>query len=461
MQGNSDSTAHIGTVELARLLEESRRLGEPIGNGADIHPHLATCASCREQFEQVATLDRQLKSLRPANSDVQTSDCPSPGVWREIAGGITPADQTLAWVGHASRCDHCGPRLRDALAELTVLNRELNDGERKEIASLESASPQWQQRLAQRVAGAVTSKDDGKSAAAAWWQKWLSVPRLAVAGASLITMVGVGSWVILHQGQLYQSLFRRNPPGAATQLLARAYTEKRTLELRIAGAEYAPLRISRGPAASFTDRPAALSKAEALIAGQMEAHPSDSSWLQAKAEADLLDGKYDAAVEALHRALEFEANSPPLLIDLATAYSQRAQQEERVEDFGAAYEYLSLALKQRPDDPVALFNRAIVGEHRFLYRQALDDWEHYLRVDSSSAWAEEARNRADAVREKLKQHQGHAAPLLSPAEIAAKLASASPASEVEPRIEEYLHEAVRSWLTQAFPEARKQHGEGQ
>ncbi len=453
MQGNTDSTAHIGTVELARLLEESRRLGEPIGNGADIHPHLATCASCREQFEQVATLDRQLRSLRPATSDVQTGDCPSASVWREIAGGITPADQTLACVGHASRCDQCGPLLRDALAELTVLNRELSDRERNDIASLESARPQWQQRLAQRIAGTLHSERDGKPAPSAWWQKWLSTPRLAMAGASLIAIVSVGSWVVFHQDQISQSLFQRNQPSAATQLLARAYTEKRTLELRIAGAEYAPLRISRGPAASFTDRPAALSKAEALIAGQMESHPSDSSWLQAKAEADLLDGKYDAAVEALRRALELEPNSPSLLIDLATAYSQRAQQEERVEDFGAAYEYLSLALKQRPDDPVALFNRAIVAEHRFLYRQALDDWEHYLRVDSSSQWAEEARNRADAVREKLKQHQSHAIPLLSPAEIVAQLEGASLPSEVEPRIEEYLHEAVRSWLTQAFPVA--------
>jgi tetratricopeptide (TPR) repeat protein len=264
-------------------------------------------------------------------------------------------------------------------------------------------------------------------------------------------VVGVGSWVVVHRND------NRNQPAAADRLLAHAYTEKRTVELRMAGAGYAPLRVSRGPTASFISRPAALLKAEALIASQLESHPSDPSWLQAKAQADLLEGKCDAAVEALRRALELDPASPALLTDLATAYFQRAQQEDRKEDFGAAYEYLSQALKLRPDDPVALFNRAIVAEHEFLYQQALDDWEHYLRVDPGSQWSEEARNRANAVREKLKEHGSKATPLLSPAQLAAMATSASPTaslgSEVDQRIEEYLHEAVRSWLPQAFPEA--------
>jgi len=168
----------------------------------------------------------------------------------------------------------------------------------------------------------------------------------------------------------------------------------------------------------------------------------------------VLEGKYDAAVEALRRALELEPRSPALLTDLATAYFQRAQQEDRKEDFGAAYEYLSKALQLHPDDPVALFNRAIVAEHQFLYHLALEDWDHYLRVDPGSQWIEEARNRANAIREKLKEHESNAKPLLSPAQVAALAASASPGSEIDQRIEEYLHEAVRSWLPQAFPETR-------
>jgi CHAT domain-containing protein/cytochrome c-type biogenesis protein CcmH/NrfG len=444
---------HVGTAELAKLLEESRRRESAL-DVADVHPHLAACPGCREQFEDLALLDRQLarqmNGTRPAESPPRQGDCPDPALWREIAGGLTPPDETLASLEHASRCDHCGPLLREAVAEVADLNGEITEAERTLIAILESARVEWQQRLAQQIVGTQHSGPDRESTR--WWQRWLVVPRLAVprlamAGASLLAIVAVGSWVVVHRINA-----SRNQPAAAGQLLARAYTEKRTLELRIAGANYAPLRVSRGPAASFTSRPEPLLKAEALIASQLESHPSDPSWLQAKAQADVLEGKYDAAVEALRRALELEPHSPAILTDLATAYFQRAQQEDRKEDFGAAYEYLSQALRLHPDDPVALFNRAIVAEHQFLYHQALDDWDHYLRVDPGSQWGEEARNRANAIREKLKEHESNAKPLLSPAQLADAAASGSLGSEVDQRIEEYLHEAVRSWLPQAFPE---------
>ena len=437
----SSPNEHIGTAELAKLLEESRRSAEPL-DAADVHPHLAVCPTCREQFEGLASLDRQLESIRPAESRLPHGDCPGSEVWREIAGGLTPSEEALACIEHASGCDHCGPLLRGAMTELAALNGEITAAERKHIATLASASAEWQQKLVPRITGTQHSGPDRESTT--WRQRRLTVPRLAMAGVSLVAVVGWGSWVVIH----------RNQPADADKLLARAYTEKRTLELRIAGAGYAPVRVSRGPAASFTSRPAALLEAEALIAGQLESHPTDPAWLEAKAEADVLEGKYDAAVETLRRALELEPHSPGILTDLATAYFQRAQQEDRKEDLGPAFEFLSQALKLHPDDAVALFNRAIVAEHLFLYQQALDDWEHYLRVDPGSQWAEEAHKRADAVREVLKEHGGKAAPLLSPAEVAAMANSGSLSSDqrfVDQRIEEYLHEAVRSWLPQAFP----------
>jgi CHAT domain-containing protein/tetratricopeptide (TPR) repeat protein len=453
---------HMGEADLAKLLEESRQHAESARHASDVHPHLAVCSSCRMLFEELAALDcqldLQLKGEIPAGSAPHHGDCPEQAVWREIAVGLTPTAQALAHIEHASRCDSCGPLLREEVAELTDFNRDITAPEREHIATLPSASAEWQQRLAQRITGTPHSTLDSQSTP--WWRCWLPVPRLTMTmttamtmtmtmtAAFLLAVVGVGSWVVV----------QRNQPARASHLLARAYTEQRTLELRIAGADYAPLRVSRGPAASFTSRSEALLKAEDLIASQLGSHPSDPAWLQAQAQADLLEGKYDAAVEALRRALELEPHSPEFLIDLATAYSQRAQQEDRKDDFGAAYEYLSQALRLRPDDPVALFNRALVAEHEFLYHQALDDWEHYLRVDPASEWTEEARNHANAVREKLKEHGSKAMPLLSPAQVAVMATSARLGAEVDQRVEEYLHEAVRSWLPQAFPEA-KAHAE--
>ena len=131
---------HVGTAELAKLLEESRRRAESALDAPDVHPHLAACPACREQFEDLALLDRQLdrqmKGMRPAESPPR-QDCPGPALWREIAGGLTSSNETLASLEHASRCDHCGPLLREAVAEVSNLNGELTEAERTLIAILD------------------------------------------------------------------------------------------------------------------------------------------------------------------------------------------------------------------------------------------------------------------------------------------------------------------------------------
>lgn len=434
---------HLGVAELANLLEQSRHPTNSPLTLADLHPHLAACMTCREQFLELAMLESQLKRLGPSEVPVRQRTCPNPTTWREVIGSLTPPEQILAYIEHASGCDYCGSLLHQAVAELTSLNHSLSDEERSSIAGLESADQEWQQRLAQRIAGRVDFKPEAKGSRG-WgpWSRWVTLPQLAIAGGAVLAIIVSAAWISSH----------RNQSASVEKLIARAYTETRTFELRIAGADYAPLRISRGSQASFTSRPQALLLAESQIAVQLQSHPADPAWLQAKAQAEMLESKSDSAVESLRRALELEPHSPALLIDIATAYFQRAQQEGRTEDLGAAYESLSQALKLRPDDPVALFNRAMVAEHQFLFQQALDDWEHYLRVDPASHWTEEARNRSDSIRAKLKQHSSKATPLLSPAAVVAANNSASIESEIDERIEEYLHEAVLSWLPQAFPE---------
>jgi hypothetical protein len=168
LEGSPNSSEHLGTADMARLLEEFRQRPDAALNAADFNPHLAACATCREQFEDLASLERQLTSLRSVKSGPREGDCPRVEVWREIACAPTPAGETLVYIEHASRCDHCGPLLRDAVSESTVLNGELSEEERERIASLESAHARWQQKLAQRIAGTQHSKPDRESPR--WWQ---------------------------------------------------------------------------------------------------------------------------------------------------------------------------------------------------------------------------------------------------------------------------------------------------
>jgi len=432
----SNPNQHLEMPELASLLERSRQSPSAEFRPEEAHPHFALCGACREQFESLAGLDRELKSqlgsLQGSESRALGAECPGVEVWNEIAGGLTGPESALRYVEHASRCDCCGPRLRAAVEEVIDLNGELTDSEREKITSLDSARLEWQMKLAERISGSPRS-DRSRT----WWGTWHLAPRLvATATAAVIVVAAVGWWA---SGE-------RASASSANQLLARAYTDQRTLELRIPGAGYAPLRVQRGPAESFVGRPAALLKAEALIASQLASHPEDPAWLQAAARANMLEGKYDAAVESLQRAVELQPHSPELLADLGTAHFQRAQSEDRQEDYGAAFECFSKALELQPENATALFNRAIVAEHQFLYRQALDDWEHYLKLDSRSEWADEARSRAEAVRAKLKEHES-AVPLLSPEQVAS-----GASADVDLRVEQYLDAAVRSWLPQAYPE---------
>ena len=426
---------HLSAMELAELAEAVRQRGPSITRAEDVNPHFAVCPACRGHFEEHVLLDRKLEKLKSSEPALHQADCPESALWREIAAGVTPPKQALAHIHHASRCDHCGPLLREAVADVADLHQPTTEAEWAQIGLLTSNQLEWHREIAERMAG--TTRDT--PSLAPWWKVWASVPRLAMAGAALVAVVAAASWITVHS----------RDSASAGQLLARAYTEQRTLEVRIGGAAYAPLRVQRGPVASFAERTQSLLKAEALIASQLPSHPADPSWLQAKARADLLEGKYDAAVESLRRALELSPDSPELMVDLASAYFQRAQTEDNPQDFGTAFEYLSKVLAKQPDDPVALFNRAIVSEHQFLYHQALDDWDHYLRVDARSQWADEARSHADVVRTKLEKHESANRPLLSPAEIAA---SATPPADLDQRVEQYLDAALQSWLPAAYPE---------
>jgi CHAT domain-containing protein len=344
-------------------------------------------------------------------------------VWYEIASGELAPDPTQEYLQHATSCDYCGNLLSAAASDL---NDEPTPAEAKQIASLQSARPKWQRRLARRITGTLTPD----SISVPWWSR-PKIRGFALVAAGLAVAV-----IAVQQFQMQ----------IAEKLLARAYSDERPMKFRMAGAKHAELKVERGSKESSLDRPPALLVAEALLSIQMASRSSDSRWLHAKARADLLDGKYEAARESLTRALQLSPKSPEILIDLATAYSQKG-------DYAAAFEYLSQVLAVKPDHPVALFNRAIVGEQLHLYRQSLDDAERYLKIEPNSEWVGEASTRANEIRTKLQKHdQSHAAPLLSPAQLVMSAGNPNLRAQVDQRIEEYLNDAVISWLPQAYPE---------
>jgi len=186
------------------------------------------------------------------------------------------------------------------------------------------------------------------------------------------------------------------------QLLAQAYAEQRTIELRMPGAQHAPTRIERGRRRSHLNRPMSLLDAESIIRHGLDKHPEDPAWLDKRGRAELLEGDYESAIATLRRANDLQNAAPAIPTDLATAYFERAEAEGHTTDYGTAAELLSSVLQRNPEDDVALFNRAIVYERLFRYREAIKDWERYLHLSRDEGWNGEARQHLEQLNEKVK-----------------------------------------------------------
>jgi CHAT domain-containing protein/tetratricopeptide (TPR) repeat protein len=429
---------HLDSDELDRLVslhETSASGSEELSEPAlrEVQRHVESCQNCSQKLQRHQLVHSEILRMRVPNPSPPTPACIGHAEWLEVAAGLLPEAKTRELMKHAAQCGRCGPLLKNASEALVD---DATPSEEALLASLQSARPDWRKNMAAALRETVRDqrpKPSGWRAIFAW-----PIPAYAFAGivaVALIAWVGVRA---LH-------------PPSVEQLLAQAYTEHRTLEVRIPDANYAPMQTERGNRQSDFDKPHSLLKAKDLIGEALSKGPNDPKWLQVRARAELLDGNYESAIKSLQRALESEPNSPSVLTDLGSAYFVQAKAANRPVDYGNAVESFGKALSKAPDDPIALFNRALACEQMFLYTQAIEDWQHYLRVDPNSDWSNEARQHLHAIQQKLDRHSRKMAePLLTPEQIA-RANDPMLNDQLDQRVEEYLHVAIMSWLPQAFP----------
>jgi CHAT domain-containing protein/cytochrome c-type biogenesis protein CcmH/NrfG len=403
--------------------------------------HIANCQDCAKKVQMHDRAQNEILSLGTRTQPASDSGCISAGEWIKVAAGLLPEREIRNRLNHAAQCGHCGPLLREAVA---TLSSEVTSDEEELLASLESARPGWQRTMAATLQSNTSDKQ--VRAERIPWLRRINLPSRLGFAVLAMAVVLVTAWVSLR-------LIR---PPSAEQLLANAYTEHRTLEIRIRGARFAPMQVERGGGRSNLDRPSSLLKAEEQISENLNKDPNFPAWLDAKSRADMLDGNYGSAIEALQRALVGNPDSANILTDLGSAYCAQANSTGRAVDYANAIEFLSKALKKTPDDPIALYNRAIANEGLAEYVSAAEDWQSYLRVDPQGDWADDVRKRLAAVRQKVESREKSLSePLLTPEEIA-RVGTESEAlrDNVDLRIEEYLRLAVTDWLPAAFPDSR-------
>ena len=284
---------------------------------------------------------------------------------------------------HAAECPVCAGRLRALFADASPEDAA-------ELGALSTASRDWQRCLAAQLARTPRRSRDGGRMGARPFYLWAG----AGLAASLLLAVGLTGWWRL-----------ANTP---ERLLAEAYTHSRIFDLRMPGAGFAEVTPQAHLRGGATGRESGrLLNARARIERHLESAPADPHWLQLEARSDLLDERFDPAIDILDRLLAAGPATSGLLVDDAAAYFQRGAATGSENDRATALEYLRRADELAPGDPVVLFNEAVVMEDRGQVMNAVETWNRYLRFERDSRWLAEGRRRLQALEQKLNQLKSH------------------------------------------------------
>jgi CHAT domain-containing protein len=230
----------------------------------------------------------------------------------------------------------------------------------------------------------------------AWWKPLFSTPALRLAAAAIIVMaLGLGIWrVAFYESELTKGLSALN----------KAYSAERPVEARISKLDYAPFPVTRSADARPVDK-LSLNRSERILFDEAEAHPGAESF-HALGKLYLTEKKFDEAIEQFEKALKLDDKNAQLHSDLGAALLEKGKVDLAKEDpgislgeFARSLEHLNKALELNGSLLEALFNRALCHQYMSLLNQAEEDWRKYVEKDSTSRWAEEARERLRQIEE--------------------------------------------------------------
>jgi CHAT domain-containing protein len=508
----NEQSEHLSSAQIENYGDRTSGAGLDANHKAAwVEAHLDGCPDCRGRLLdfQRTQLGLVTGSNQPTDRTVNTAstpDCPSQDALRQLAAGLLANNVAHKLTNHAATCDHCGPLLRVYTEDFS---NDFSPQEQAVLANLQSSSGEWQKQTARQMLRAANAdvtemnaakarsapvntvvvtdaivdavkadtnttpatkvttpptlskvslasapaSDDSmaessanilrlKSERKATFWKWLPIPAAAAVTAALCTIVSLGTVGVWYT--------QRNTPEKVEKLLAQAYTEKRPMEFRWPGAEWGPVHITRGAEDSRFNKPASLLKAEVEIGEHSSTDTNNLGWLRAKAQAELLENHPQSAIDLLNSAMPANADSIPLLMDLAIAYSQQSEISNDPKDHLIVVDLLSKALKKDPENRVALFNLGIAYSANEMWDEAVSTWETYLRLDSSSPWAEEVKNKL--IKAKKKTHSSLQYPSYPATDAPSFLALTD--NEAAFRSEQYEEVALQYWLVNAMSDSQ-------
>jgi hypothetical protein len=325
-------------------------------------------------------------------------NCFDDEVLQELAAGILSPAMAEQTMQHVARCTTCGAALRRYIREFS---EEQSPNNIAILNQLESSKPQWQKRLVRELIGGGRRFP------------WLKIAPAAMALAAVIFAVVQGP-VLLAEFKLHR----------AQKEVAAAFTERRTTLMRLPAVEhsdYKPFPIELGPenGRGLDEVPTSLHDATGAANNNLRAANRDPRWLQIQGRALLWEStpsSLEKAEKDFEKARSSGLATPSLEIDLAASYFERDSRAEHPNlqrTLNLLSEVLSKPDLGRDDRASALFNLAIAYEKTQWWDLAVDTWEKYLKVDSSSGWAAEARKHLEEGKAKIsgKRQQSYSDPL--------------------------------------------------
>ena len=325
-------------------------------------------------------------------------ECPGEQVLQDIAAGMAAREAVLEHTRHISSCDYCAPLLRRYIHDFSD---EAPAADAAFLNQLRSSTAEWQKNwVNENIPGKRIEPVPARRAfSLSQWFRW---PALAAAAAALI-------FVALVKGPAFIAAYQVS---SANRQIAAAFAERRTLEPRMTGAPYAPynpypVEMGEDAQSSALDRPQ-LSAARAQIGERRKNGRIDPNWLQLEARVSLLGGtghEVRQAEEDMEEARRKGLNTPSAKIDQASVYYvQETRANPDRPNLSRTINLLLEALKSSPlrdeDRRTALFNLALAYEKSELLPQAIATWNDYLKQDSASPWANEARQHLQGLQKR-------------------------------------------------------------
>jgi CHAT domain-containing protein/Tfp pilus assembly protein PilF len=216
------------------------------------------------------------------------------------------------------------------------------------------------------------------------WRNW------GLLAAAAVAIVAVAAALLVSKGAS-----RSRDPGTLVADLAEAVGQRHSIRARLTGGFRYP-EVSRSAGAP-AKAPSWKVFADAEKIKQAAERNVTAESARALGLAHLFVGETDQAVGRLQEGALLAPKDARIHSDLSAAYLVLAEQKDRPDAFVRALSEAETAIGIDPNLVEAHFNRALALESMSLKEKARKAWEEYLRLDSRSEWAGEARRHLETL----------------------------------------------------------------